>query len=212
MPDDPELSSSSNLNTEVQFDISSFDPVDDYLNRLTLTLGRISRKEINAVIEALFQVWKQRKQIFILGNGGSAATASHMASDLCKLTVVDGKPRFKAFSLSDNAPLITAWANDTAYEYVFSQQLINFLEPGDVVIAISASGNSPNVLRAMETARELGAMRVGITGLDGGMLKSQVEHCILIPEEHIGRQEDGHLILDHIISHTLRWMIAGETE
>ena len=212
MPENAELSSSAKINSDVQFDLSAYDPVDDYLNRLALTLGRICREEIDAVIEVLFQAWKARKQIFILGNGGSAATASHMANDLCKLTIVDGNPRFKAFSLSDNAPLITAWGNDMDYEQVFSQQLVNFLEPGDVVIAISASGNSPNVLRAMETAREHGAVRVGFTGLDGGLLKSQVEHCVLIPDEHMGRQEDGHLILDHVITHTLRWMIAGETE
>ena len=212
MPDDPELSSSSHLNTEVQFDFSTFDPVDDYLNRLALTLGRISREEINAVIEVLFLAWKQRKQVFILGNGGSAATASHMANDLCKLTAVEGKHRFKAFSLCDNMPLFSAWGNDTAYEYVFSEQLINYVEAGDVVIGISASGNSPNVLRAMETAREHGAVRVGFSGLDGGQLRAHVEHYVLIPDDNIGRQEDGHMVLDHVIAHTLRWMIAGDSE
>lgn len=211
MPDDPEYSA-TNFNTEVQIELKTYDPVDDYLNRLAATIMRISREEINAVIEVLFQAWKARKQVFILGNGGSAATASHMANDLCKMTAVDGKHRMKAFSLADNAPLLTAWSNDTCYENVFAEQLINYIEPGDVVIAISASGNSPNVLRALEAAREYGAVRIGLTGLDGGQLKSQVEYCVQIPDEHMGRQEDGHLILDHIIAHTLRWMIAGETE
>jgi D-sedoheptulose 7-phosphate isomerase len=211
MPDDPEFSS-SNFNTEGHFDLKTYDPVDDYLNRLATTLMRISREEINEVIEVLFQAWKSHKQIFILGNGGSAATASHMANDLCKLTAMEGKRRLKAFSLADNAPLLTAWGNDSCYENVFAEQLVNYLEEGDVVIAISASGNSPNVLRAMEVAREYGAVRVGFSGLDGGQLKSQVDHCVLIPDEHMGRQEDGHLILDHIIAHSLRWMIAGEAE
>jgi D-sedoheptulose 7-phosphate isomerase len=211
MQDDPELSS-TNFNTEVRFDLSAIDPVDDYLNRLTATLGQISREEINAVIDVLFKNWKARKQVFILGNGGSSTTASHMANDLCKLTAVAGKHRFKAFSLAENAALLTAWGNDTSYENVFAEQLVNYLEPGDVVIAISTSGNSPNVLRALDIAKAHGAIRIGFTGFDGGQLKSQVDYCISIPDGHMGRQEDGHLILDHIIANTLRWMIAGETE
>ncbi len=211
MQDDPELSS-TNLNSEVRFDLSAYDPVDDYLNRLRTTLELISREEITAVIDVLFMAWKTRKQVFILGNGGSSTTASHMANDLCKLTAVAGKHRFKAFSLSENAALLTAWGNDTSYENVFAEQLVNYLEPGDVVIAISTSGNSPNVLRALDTAKSNGAIRVGFTGLDGGLLRSRVDYCISIPDEHMGRQEDGHLILDHIIANTLKWMIAGEIE
>jgi len=209
MQDDSELST-TNFNTEVRYDMNTFDPVDDYLNNLTSTLGQISRAEVNAVIDVLFKTWKARKQVFILGNGGSSTTASHMANDLCKLTAVDGKPRFKAFSLSENVALLTAWGNDSAYENVFAEQLVNYLEQGDVVIAISTSGNSPNVLRALDVAEAHGAIRVGFTGLDGGQLKSRVDYCISIPDEHMGRQEDGHLILDHIIANTLRWMIAGD--
>ena len=211
MPDDPELFSSK-MNADVQYNFDTYDPVDDYLKRLVTTLERIDRGEINAVIEALFSAWKWRKQVFILGNGGSAATASHMANDLCKLTAVDGKPRFKAMSLTDNVSLITAWGNDTHYEQVFAEQLANFIEPGDVVIAISTSGNSPNVLRAMDVAAENGAVRIGFTGLDGGQLRHKVDHCIFIPDAHEGRQEDGHMILDHVIANTLRWMIAGDAE
>lgn len=211
MQDDPELSS-TNFNTEVRFDLRTFDPVDDYLNRLSATLGLISREEITAVIDVLFTAWKARKQVFILGNGGSSTTASHMANDLCKLTAVPGKHRFKAFSLSENAALLTAWGNDSSYENVFAEQLVNYLETGDVVIAISTSGNSPNVLSAVETAKVYGAIRVGFTGLDGGLLRSRVDYCISIPDGHMGRQEDGHLILDHIIANTLKWMIAGDTE
>ena len=209
MAENPELSS-TNIRTNLQFNLKAFDPVDDYLNRMASTLGRINREEINLVVEVLFNAWKARKQVFILGNGGSAATASHMASDLCKLTAVDGKPRLKALCLAENIPLITAWSNDKEYEQVFAEQLINFITPGDVVIAISTSGNSPNVLRALKVAAEHGAVRVGFTGLDGGQLKYLVDHCISIPDEHIGRQEDGHLILDHVIANTLRWMIEGD--
>ena len=212
MPDDPELLSTNIVNDDVKFDLSAFDPVDDYLNRMVATLQRIKREEISAVIDVLFDAWKMRRQVFIFGNGGSAATAAHMANDLCKLAAVEGKKRFKAFCLTDNTPLMTAWSNDTAYESAFAEQLFNYIEPGDVVIAISTSGNSTNVLRALEVAGEHEATRIGFTGADGGQLKALVDHCVFIPDDYIGRQEDGHLILDHIIATTLRWMIAGEAE
>jgi D-sedoheptulose 7-phosphate isomerase len=211
MPEEQELFP-TNIHTEIQFDLSTFDPVDDYLNRLSVMLGQIKREQVNSVIELLFNAWKARKQVFILGNGGSATTAAHMANDLCKATAIEGKKRFKAFSLVDNVSLITALSNDIAYENIFAEQLINYLEHGDVVIAISTSGNSPNVLRALEIAKDFGAVRVGFTGLDGGKLKTLVDACIHIPDEQMERQEDGHLILDHVISTTLRWMIAGEAE
>ncbi|HID24182.1 MAG TPA: SIS domain-containing protein [Planctomycetaceae bacterium] len=142
-----------------------------------------------------------------MGNGGSAATASHMANDFNKLTIVPGQPRFKAIALTDNVPLMTAWGNDTAYENIFVEQLLNFLEPGDVVIGISTSGNSPNVLKALQVAREHGAVTVGFTGRDGGQLKHLVDHCILVPSDHIGQQEDMHMVLDHVIATTLRHLI-----
>ncbi|MEW5868437.1 MAG: SIS domain-containing protein [Chloroflexota bacterium] len=190
----------------------SHDPVDDYLKRLAETLERISRQQVWQVIDALFQAWQAGRRIYILGNGGSAATASHMANDLNKYTIVEGLPRMKAQALTDNVPLMTAWGNDTAYENIFSQQLINFLEPGDVVIAISASGNSPNVLRALEVARQGQAVTIGLTGDDGGKLKHLVDHCVCIPDELIGRQEDGHMILDHLIANTLHQLILAEKE
>lgn len=194
-------------------DLAQFDPVDDYLCALGHMLVNLSRQQIYAVINVLFEAWKGRKQVFILGNGGSASTASHMANDLCKLTIVEGKPRMKAVALTDNVPLITAWGNDEEYAEIFAEPLRNFIEPGDVVIAISTSGNSPNVLRAVDVARNAQAISIGLTGKDGGALKHLVDYCIFIPDEHMGRQEDGHLILDHVIAHTLRWLIAAaETE
>jgi D-sedoheptulose 7-phosphate isomerase len=139
-----------------------------------------------------------------MGNGGSAATASHMANDLNKLAIVPEQPRFRAISLSDNVPCMTAWANDSAYEDIFAEQLSNFLDPGDVVIAISASGNSPNVIKAIRLAREMGAITIGFTGKDGGQLKPLVDICLCIPSDHLGVQEDGHIILDHVIANALR--------
>ena len=211
MPDDPELIP-TNFDADVRFRLDTYDPVDDYLNRLSGTLSRISREEIHAVIDVLLNAWKKNQQIFILGNGGSAATATHMANDLCKLTAQPSMKRLKAMSLTDNVPLMTAWGNDKSFRDIFSEQLINFVGPGDIVIGISVSGNSPNVLRALEVAAEFGAVRVGFTGKDGGRMKNLVDYCVFIPDEHLGRQEDCHLIMDHVITNTLRWMIAGDYE
>ena len=188
------------------------DPVEDYFTLLTETLNRISRQQVWAVIDVLYRAWQSRKQIFLLGNGGSAATASHMANDLNKFTIVPGKSRYKAIALTDNIPLMSAWANDHSYEYIFAEQLNNFVEPGDVVIAISASGNSPNVIRALETARQFQAITIGFTGNEGGILKDLVDYCVFIPDPFIGRQEDGHMILDHLMVRILKGMIADEIE
>lgn len=182
--------------------------VDDYLNTLAQTIQRMPRQQIWAVIQVLFDAWQTGRQIFLFGNGGSSATAAHMANDLNKLTISPGKPRMKAMCLSDNTPLLTAWANDQDYADVFAEQLTNFVQPEDVVIAISASGNSPNVLRGVEAARRYHATTIGFTGDSGGKLKEMVDICICIPDAHMGRQEDGHMILDHVISNTLREFIA----
>jgi D-sedoheptulose 7-phosphate isomerase len=187
------------------------DPVDGYLSSLMHTIQALSRERIWEVIGVLYKAWKDERRIYLLGNGGSAATASHMANDLNKLTITDGKPRMKAIALTDNVPLMTAWANDDHYENIFSEQLINFIEPGDIVIAISASGNSPNVIRALETARAYQACTIGFTGNNGGRLKDLVDYCIFIPNDHIGPQEDGHMILDHVISITLRMLMTQST-
>ena len=188
------------------------DPVEEYLTLLAGTLGKISRQEVWSAIEVLYEAWRSQKHVFIMGNGGSAATASHMANDLNKFTIVEGLPRFKALSLSDNIPLMTAWANDRSYESVFSEQVMNLLEAGDVVVAISTSGNSPNILQALKVAREERAITIGFTGDDGGKLKDLVDYCVFIPDAYIGRQEDGHMILDHMIASILRKLIAGEIE
>ncbi len=187
------------------------DFVNSYLEQLKSTLSDISQDEIWSVIEVLMDAWRNRRQVFLMGNGGSAATASHMANDLNKFTIVEGKPRFKAIALSDNVPLMTAWANDTTYENLFAEQLVNFLHAGDIVIGISCSGNSENVLRAIKIAKEFGAMTVAFTGDTGGKLKDMVDHCIFIPSPHIGHQEDGHMILDHVIASALKEMIEAES-
>ena len=186
------------------------DLVDAYLKELEQVVRDMPRDAIWEVIHVLMDAWRRGSQIFLLGNGGSAATASHMTNDLNKYTIVPGQARFKAMSLADNIPLMTAWGNDTAYENIFVEQMRNFLEPGDVAIGISASGNSPNVLKALQYARDQGAIAVGLTGRNGGALRHVVDYCILVPSDHIGQQEDAHMILDHLIASTLRQLIEQE--
>ena len=185
--------------------------VHQYLSQLEDTIAKISRDDIWSVIHVLMDAWRKKNQVFLLGNGGSAATASHMANDLNKFTLVEGQNRFRAIALSDNIPLMTAWANDTSYEHIFVEQLTNFLNEGDIVIGISCSGNSRNVLRAMRFAKKNGAKTIAFTGDNGGKLKDIADQCIFIPSPHIGQQEDGHMILDHVISNTLKELISAES-
>lgn len=185
------------------------DPLNQYLMELEEAVRLLKRDTLWQATQVMFDAWRREAQIFILGNGGSAATASHMANDLNKLTITPGKPRFKAIALTDNIPLMTAWGNDSSYEEIFAEQLINFIRPGDVVVAISASGNSPNVLRAVQVARQRGAVTIGLTGDTGGRLKGMVDHCILTPTGHICQQEDCHLIAEHAIANTLKKLVES---
>ena len=184
--------------------------VNDYLTQLEQTLRNLSRDEIEAVVDALLDNVRAGRQVFIIGNGGSAATASHMMNDLNKYTLVPGGPRFRALAFTDNVPLLTAWGNDAAYEDVFVEPLRNFLRPGDLLIAISTSGNSPNVVKAVEYANASGALTVGFVGNDGGKLAELARLLVRIPSPHIGQQEDGHMVLDHVIVHTLRQRLSDE--
>lgn len=186
------------------------DAVNRYLAELADMVRQMPQDRIWEVLQVLMDAWRKGSRVFLMGNGGSAATASHMANDLNKYTIVPGQPRFKVLSLSDNVPLMTAWGNDTSYENIFLEQMLNFWEPGDVAIGISGSGNSPNVLKAMRAARELGGTAIGFTGRDGGKLKDVVDVCIQVPSDKIVQQEDGHMILDHLMATTLRQLIEED--
>lgn len=188
----------------------SNDLLDRYISEVAQAVTALERDSIWQVTQALFDAWKRSSQVFILGNGGSSSTAAHMANDLNKLTITPGKRRFKAIALTINVPLMTAWSNDASYEDVFAEQLINFIQPQDVVVAISASGNSPNVLKAVRVARCHGATTIGLTGSNGGQLKDLVDLVVLTPTMHICQQEDCHLVIEHAISVTLRAMIEAE--
>jgi D-sedoheptulose 7-phosphate isomerase len=142
--------------------------------------------------------------VFIVGNGGSAATASHFACDLAKGTITSGRPRFRATALTDNVPVMTAWSNDNAYEDVFVEQLRNLIRRGDVVVAISGSGNSENVLRAVELANQVGGITVGLSGFSGGELSKVVDVPVVVPSDCMAQIEDVHLTLCHLVCSVLR--------
>jgi D-sedoheptulose 7-phosphate isomerase len=184
--------------------------IDTYLTELEQVVRDLSRPDIEAVAQALLEAWRARRQVFLLGNGGSAATASHMMNDLNKYASVPGRPRFRALALTDNVPLLTAVANDQSYAEVFVEPLLNLLQPGDVVVAISASGNSPNVVRAVECARAAGARVIGFCGRPGGRLAELADLRVIVPSDRIGQQEDGHLILNHALAFALRARIEQE--
>lgn len=181
-----------------------------YLEHAQEMIQAITQEQIWTVISVLLDAWRARRTIFIMGNGGSAATASHFTNDLNKIASVPGLPRFKAIALTDNVPLLTAWGNDVAFEAIFAEQLLNLVEAGDIVVVLSTSGNSPNILAAVRCAREQAAITIGWTGQDGGALKQLVDHCVLIPSTSIAHQEDGHSILAHVIATALRQLIIAD--
>ncbi len=169
----------------------------------------ISMPHLESVLRLLEDGYHHGHRIFIMGNGGSAATASHFALDLAKNTIMPGAPRLKAISLTDHVPLITAWSNDTAYEHIFAEQLANMIEPGDVVVGISASGNSPNVINAMKLTKQYKASSVGLLGAKGGKLKDIVDAYVLAPGQNIEQEEDAHMILSHVITRHMREVVRS---
>lgn len=169
--------------------------IEDNLNLLkTLDAGVIAK-----IIAEFGYARDHGKRIYAIGNGGSASTASHFVVDMGKGASLGREKRFKTIPLTDNVEWITALSNDVCYEDVFVEQLKNFAESGDVLLAISGSGNSENVLRAVKYAREVGCVTIGFTGFQGGKLKGMVDHCIVVPSNHMGRIEDMHVILQHMI-------------
>jgi len=184
--------------------------VSDYLQDAQRVFAETQPEPLLECAALLHRAWARRAQIFLLGNGGSASTASHMANDLSKATIVPGQPRMRVFALTDNVSIITAWANDESYDCVFKEQLENLMNAGDLVLAISASGNSPNVLRAVEFARERGAVTIGWTGRSGGCLKDIVDHCVHAPTDDVGMIENAHLVFDHLVTRAVTECIRGE--
>lgn len=182
-----------------------------YVAELQRVLDYLPVELINQVIYLLQDARMNRRRIFVMGNGGSASTASHFAADLGKNTRREGWPDFKILALTDNMAAFSAYANDEGYESVFRQQLAAFIEPGDVVIGISTSGNSRNVLKAIELANDVGATTIGLTGFDGGLLGRIVDVHLHVQSNIVEQVEDVHLVLEHMIVKALREIQVGVT-
>lgn len=173
----------------------------DYRTELMKAIGMIDLDRVEQAIEWFGQARDQDRQIFVCGNGGSASTASHFAADMVKGASYQRDRRFRMMALCDSLPTLTAYSNDVSYEVVFEEQLKNFARPGDLVLAISGSGNSPNVVRAVEYANSIGCRTIALTGRDGGRLGPLAELQIQVPVPHMGRIEDAHMIVCHMIAY-----------
>jgi D-sedoheptulose 7-phosphate isomerase len=170
-----------------------------YRTELLKAIDTIDLAKVSKAIEILAEARDRGRCIFVCGNGGSASSASHFVTDMVKGASYKRERRFRIMSLVDSMPTLTAYSNDVSYECVFAQQLQNFAEPGDVVMAFSGSGNSPNVLRAIEYGNSAGCRTIALTGRDGGQLGPIAELNIQVSNPHMGRIEDGHLIVMHMI-------------
>jgi len=184
----------------------------EYLDYADRALRSVKPPEVQGMLDLLWHAYQVGSTVFVIGNGGSAATASHLAQDLAKGTrrTLDQKRRVRALALTDSAPFLTAYGNDDGYEFVFEQQLRNHARPGDVLIAISGSGNSPNILCAVKWAKRNGLTTLGITGFDGGKLRRMVQHKLHVPLNDMCTAESIHSVLLHYIVLALNERIHGK--
>jgi len=189
------------------------DFVSSYLDEIRRCLDALPAAEVSRFVAAVERAYLDDRQVYVIGNGGSAATASHMACDLAKNVYppasVMAVRRFRVTSLTDNVALITALANDCGYDRIFSEQLNNLLQKDDLLIAISASGNSPNILDAIALARERGARTAALLGFDGGRAKALVDIALVVGSDDYGHVEDLHLVLNHLVAAWMRQLLVA---
>jgi D-sedoheptulose 7-phosphate isomerase len=179
-----------------------------YLDEISSILQQLPQEPIAQVIQTLDQARMEHRKIFLIGNGGSAATASHFANDLIKSTIIDGKPRMKVIALTDSIPVMLAYANDCGYETIFAEQLDALADPGDILVVFSGSGRSPNVIRALDLARQRDMTTIGFTGRDGGDMRERCDICLIAPCQAMEHIEDVHVLLCHLIYSALRDQVA----
>ncbi|MFZ2455037.1 MAG: SIS domain-containing protein [Candidatus Altiarchaeia archaeon] len=192
--------------------------IDDYFTEVVDITKKIDRVEIEKAINILFVAWKNGNRVYLMGCGGSASTASHFAADLSKTAIVPGKKRFKAISLVDNVPVVSAWTNDEGWDSVFRGQIENHMEPGDVVIGFSVHGGfgkgnagdwSQNLTKAMYYVRSNGGKCIGFAGFDGGAFKELCDACIIVPKDATPLVEGFHGDLQHLIIFRLKELIEN---
>ena len=177
--------------------------INSYIAQLCNSLAELDPGQIEDVIQTVLRAGESDNQIFVIGNGGSAATASHLAVDLGKGASINRGKRFRVMALTDNVPWMSAISNDISYADVFSEQLKNFARPGDLLLAFSGSGNSENVLRAVRYANSINCTTIGFAGYEGGRLKSEAQRCLVVRSDHMGRIEDVHMVVQHILNYYL---------
>src|SRR5690242_9731818 len=182
--------------------------VREYFQGLEQLIPQLPHGEIEQIVAVLLRAFEEGRTIFVFGNGGSASSASHMVSDMNR-GVSDPTRRMKVMALTDNVPLLTACANDHGYETVFSEQLRNFVQPGDVAFALSCSGDSPNVLLALTTARQAGALTMGLGGFQGGAMKELCDICAVVPSDNMQLIADLHHAILHAIFTALKETIRA---
>jgi D-sedoheptulose 7-phosphate isomerase len=192
--------------------MNSINSCRSYFEVLSETVNKLPHADIENVVTALVDAFERKRTVFLFGNGGSAALASHFACDLGKGTVNGSEKRFRVLALTDNVPLMTAWANDSNYEDIFAEQLKNFVSPNDVAFAISASGNSPNVIKTLTVARQAGASTIGLTGFAGGKMKRLCDACIVIPCDNMQVIEDLHLSVAHALFTCVKQRISESSQ
>jgi D-sedoheptulose 7-phosphate isomerase len=174
---------------------------EHYKSQLLKAIEAIDLSRVEQAIQWFREARAANRQIFVCGNGGSAATASHFVTDLLKGASYNRPARFRILALTDSLPTISAYANDLGYECVFVEQLKNFAQPGDLVMGLSGSGNSPNVLRAVEYGNAIGCRTLALTGRDGGKLGPLAQLHIQVPVQHMGRIEDAHMVICHMLGY-----------
>jgi D-sedoheptulose 7-phosphate isomerase len=184
----------------------------EYLETLGAMLAQVDRGAIDAYADLLFKAWQEDRAVYVFGNGGSAACASHHVSDYVKTAQVDGQPRLRAFCLSDNTAMLTAIGNDSSYDDIFVHQLATYARPGDVAVAISCSGNSPNVVKACRWAREQCLPLVAITGFTGGKIGELADIHIHFPSDNYGIVEDMQQSVGHNVTQRLQSHVLGVAE
>ncbi|MCP4748233.1 MAG: SIS domain-containing protein [Desulfobacteraceae bacterium] len=181
----------------------------DYLSRLKSLIGRLDLNAYESVVKEILEAYHRQARIFVMGNGGSGSTASHLACDINKGCCLDLEKKFKMMCLNDNIPTMLALANDISYGAVFDEQLKNFFQPGDVVIGISGSGNSENVLRAIGYAAGHDGVTIGWCGFDGGELAKMADIALIVDSHDMQQVEDTHVIVAHMLMQTVHRALHG---
>lgn len=186
--------------------------IDQFLSEMHSIIDQLDRNKVDQIIDAFYDTWQRGARLYLMGNGGSASTASHLVNDLGKCTALPGRKRFKVVGLTDNTALITALVNDNGFDNLYSEQLLNFIEPGDTLVGFSAHGGSgrdkaglwsQNLLKAFMIAKEHGVKTIGFSGYDGGAMKELCDLCIVVPFRNTQHVENFHLALGHLIGNRL---------